>query len=119
MDINTFNQLLSFVNLGLQFLSIVFITYVFFDLVFVDRKIKLGNLTERFDKFKRYDVFKSSLIYLVLTFYFIFFGKVSQFLGIHKVALSIFSFIANIFLLIFVFKLYQLLHKYVPKIEEN
>lgn len=119
MDIIALDRVLSFINLGLQFFSIVFITYVFFDLVFVDRKIKLSHLTEKFDKFKRYDVFKSSLIYLVFTLYFIFFGKISQFLGLHNIALSLFSFVANIFLLIFVFKLYQLLHKYVPKIEEK
>ena len=119
MNLILIDKILSFINLGLQFLSIIFITYVFFDLVFVDRKIKLGHLTEKFDKFKRYDVFKSSLIYLVFTLYFIFFGKIAQFLGIHNLALSIFSFIANLFLLMFVYKLYQLLRKYVPKIEEK
>ena len=119
MDINLIDKALSFVNIGMQFISIIFITYVFFDLVFVDRKIKLSHLTEKFDKFKRYDVFKSSLIYLVFTLYFIFFGKVAQMLGLHNLALSIFSFIANLFLLMFVYKLYQLLRKYVPKLEEK
>lgn len=117
MNIVVIDKTLSVINLALQFISIVFITYVFFDLVFVDRKIKLSHLTEKFDKFKRYDVFKSSLIYLVFTLYFIFFGKVSQFLGFHNLALSLFTFIANIFLLIFVYKLYLLLRKYVPKVE--
>jgi hypothetical protein len=102
-------------NLILEVASTAFITFVFFDLLFIDRNLHLSNLSEKFEKFKRYDVFKNSLIFLVLSLYCAFFAKLSLFLGMPQVAFEVFTLIANIFLLLFVFQLFQLLHKYVPK----
>ena len=102
-------------NLVLEVLSTVFITFVFFDLVFIDRSMHLTNLSEKFEKFKRYDVFRNSLIYLVLSLYCAFFSKLSLFLKMPSAAFEVFTLIANIFLLLFVFQLFKLLHNYVPK----
>jgi Na+/H+ antiporter NhaD/arsenite permease-like protein len=106
---------LTYANIALEIISIVFITFVFFDLVFIDRNIKLTEIAEKFEKFKRYDIFKSSLIFLVLALYFFFFAKLSVYFDFPVIALSLFSLIGNLFLLMFVYKLYQLLHKYVPQ----
>ena len=117
MDLIMLELVISYVNIFLEFTSIVFITFVFFDLVFLDRNIKLSGISEKFQKFKRYDIFKSSLFFLVLTFYFLFFGKIAIFFRLPELTFTIFALIANIFLLVFVFKLYQILRKYVVEEE--
>lgn len=117
MDLILIEQTISSLNIALEVISVVFITFVFFDLVFIDRSVQLSQLSEKFEKFKRYDIFKGSLIYLVLSLYFGLFAKLSLFLEFPAVSFSIFTLVANIFLLLFSFNLYQLLHKYVPEIE--
>jgi len=117
MDLIMLELVISYINIFLEFTSIVFITFVFFDLVFIDRNIKLSGISEKFQKFKRYDIFKSSLFFLVLTFYFLFFGKIAIFFRLPELTFAIFALIANIFLLVFVFKLYQILRKYVVEDE--
>lgn len=119
MDLILFEQAMSTINISLEIISIIFITFVFFDLVFIDRKVQLSELSEKFEKFKRYDVFKSSLIFLVLSLYFGFFAKLSIFLEFPAISFSIFTLVANVFLLLFAFKLYQLIHKYVPDFDKK
>ncbi len=119
MDFLMIERIINATNLILELASMVFITFVFFDLVVVDREIQLTQLSEKFEKLKRYDQFKSSLIFLVLYLYSMFFSKVSQFLEFPSLASSIFSLIGTIFLLLFTFKLYQIISKYVPKDEKN
>jgi hypothetical protein len=118
MNLLLLQQILNYLNLGLEGISVVFITFVFFDLIFVDKNIQLSQISEKFEKFKRYDIFKNSLIFLVLSLYFGFFAKLSYFFEFPELAFSIFSMIANIFLIAFVYSLYQLMHKYVPDAEK-
>ena len=119
MDILAFENILSLISLFLEIGSTVFITFVFFDLVFVDRNIQISELSEKFEKFKRYDVFKASLIYLVLSLYVMFFAKLSLFLEFSRLTFIFFSFISNIFLMLFAISLYTLVHRYVPKLEDS
>ena len=115
--INSILILISYTNIILEITIIVFISFVFFDLLFVDKQLKLSELSEKFEKFKRYDIFKSSLIFLVLSLYFTLFAKLSHYFGLPTVTFDLFSLLGNIFLLLFSFKLYQLIHKYVPKVK--
>jgi len=115
MDLVAINQVISYVNVGLETLSVIFITFVFFDLIFVDRTIKLTGISEKFEKFHRYDTFKSSLVFLVLNLYFFFFAKISLLLKFPDISFTIFTLMGNVFLLLFTFKLYNLIHKYVSK----
>jgi hypothetical protein len=117
MDFMLLVNVMSIINLILEIASIIFITFVFFDLIYIDRTYQLTSLSEKFEKLKRYDVFKASLIFLVLSLYFNFFSKISIYLEFPTFTFGIFTFIANLFLLLFVFKLYTLLHKYVPEAE--
>ena len=115
MDFILIQKIVNYANLSLEGLSVIFITFVFFDLVFTDRNIQLSGIAEKFEKFKRYDVFKNSLIFLVLSLYFSLFGKIALFFEFPEMTFSIFNLIGNLFLIAFVFSLYKLLHKYVPK----
>jgi hypothetical protein len=115
MDIMLLQTLLGYANIILEAISVIFITFVFFDLAFVDKNMELTGISEKFEKFKRYDIFKSSLIFLVLSIYFGLFGKLAIFLDFPVIAFTVFTLIANGFLLAFAFKLYQLMHKYVPE----
>jgi hypothetical protein len=117
MDILLVENILLGTNFILEILSITFITFVFFDLVFIDRSVQLSELSEKYEKFKRYDIFKSSLIFLVLSLYFGFFAKIAVYFEFPSLSFSVFTFVGNIFLLLFVYKLYKLLHNYVPDIE--
>ena len=114
MNILLVQNILNYINIGLEGISVVFITFVFFDLVFVDENFELSGISEKFSKFKRYNIFKNSLIFLVLSIYFGIFGKVAIFLDFPVIAFTLFSLIANLFLLAFSFKLYQIIHNYVP-----
>jgi hypothetical protein len=115
MDIILIEQILTYINIFLELSVLIFITYVFFDLVYIDRTAQLTSLSEKFQKFKRYDIFKGSLIFLVLGLYSYFFGKLAEILQFPSVAFTIFTLVGNFFLLVFTFNLYRLLHKYVPK----
>ncbi len=119
MDMMQLQNILDFTNIGLEGLCAIFITFVFFDLVFTDKNAELSGISEKFEKFKRYDVFKSSLLFLVFSIYFGLFGKFAVFLNFPRIAFSVFALISNLFIIVFVFKLYTLIHKYVPKIEKN
>jgi len=114
MSLAFVQNVIDYANMGLGALSAVFITFVFFDLVFIDKNVQLTNLSEKFEKFKRYDIFRNSLIFLVFSIYFGIFGKLAISLNFPEIAFSVFTLISNMFLAAFVFKLYQLLHKYVP-----
>jgi hypothetical protein len=114
MDILIIQNILNYLNIGLEGASVVFITFVFFDLIFVDETIELSGISEKFSKFKRYDIFKNSLIFLVLSIYFGLFGKLAVAFDFPIVAFTLFSLIGNVFLLAFSYKLYQLIHNYVP-----
>jgi hypothetical protein len=118
MNLLLFQQILNYANIGLEAASVVFITFVFFDLAFVDKNIQLSQISEKFEKFKRYDIFKNSLIFLVLSLYFGFFAKLAFFFEFPELAFSAFTMIANVFLIAFVYNLYQLMHKYVPDVEK-
>jgi hypothetical protein len=118
MDIVQFTNHLSVVNFALESIAMVFITFVFFDLLYADKNMHLSMLSETFEKFKRYDIFKSSLIFLVIYLYFTFLAKLSMFLKLNNFIFVICSFLGNIFLILFVIRLYRLIHYYVPK-EEN
>lgn len=118
MNLFAIDSVLMQINFILEFVSIIFVTFVFFSLMFTDKKIQLSHLSEKFTKFHRYDVFKHSLFFLVITFYFVFFSRIVEFLEFPNLTSTIFTFIANIFLLLFVFELYKLLHKYVPHVDE-
>lgn len=119
MDMILLQTIIGYANIALEGISVIFITFVFFDLVFVDETIELTGISEKFSKFKRYDIFKSSLLYLVLSIYFSLFGRLAIFLDFPIIAYTLFSLIANMFLLAFTFKLYQLIHNYVPEHEKK
>jgi hypothetical protein len=119
MTIADINNSFLIVNFLLETVSIIIISFVFFDLLYVDKNVHLTMLSETFEKFKRYDIFKSSLIFLVLHLYFTFLGKISIYLRFANIFFAIFTFIGNLFLIIFVFKLYRLIHNYAPKAEKE
>ncbi len=117
MNLLLVENILLALNFILEILCISFITFVFFDLVFLDRAIQLPFLSEKLQKFKRYDLFKTTIIFLVLSLYFGFFAKAAVYFEFPSITFSIFTFVSNIFLLLFVYKVYNLLHKYIPETE--
>lgn len=103
---------LSYINTGLEALSIIFISYVFFSLLHKDKKLHLSRISE---KSRRYDMFKSSLILLVVHLYFSFIAKLSVYSSLPGIMFDMLNLVANVFLFLFVLKLYRLLVRYTEK----
>ena len=119
MLLSDIELILFWFNIILEVISLTFISFVFFDLLYVDQKVHLTQLSETYEKFKRYDIFKTSLIFLVLNLYFSFLAKLTYYLNFHSMIFTFLSFIGNLFLIIFTFDLYKLVHSYVPKVKKE
>lgn len=111
--------ILNYLNFFVEIASLFFITYVFFDLKFMDRRMKLTQLSETFEKFKRYEIFKTSLLFLILNLYFNFLAKFSIHLGFGEITYSVFILIANLFLFAFASRMYRIIHDYIPQRGDN
>lgn len=106
-------QILFLVNSVFGGASLIFITYVFFRLEMSDRAETTLHKRQLFDKFKRYDIMKSSLIFLVITHYFTMLGRFIVYFNFYRFFFECFMLLGNLALLVIDYKFFILLRKWV------
>ncbi len=115
MDLVLIENLLFYINSVIAVFCLIFFTYVYFKLLYTDKLETTLHIKQLFDKYKRYHIMKKSLIYLVISYYFIFLGRLVIHFNMLKIFFEVFFLYTNVFLALVARDFYKLLKEWVPE----
>ncbi len=97
---------------AIEIIAIAFLTYTFFDLMYVDSRIKKSQIAERFEIFHRYKIFRSALIYIVVALYFFLLSRIAFYFTDNMVFQDSLVIIGDLFVIVFTLNMFRMVRHY-------